>query len=104
VHSLLFFSCSGFVVIDRSGKHFGVILNYLRDGDVALPASQRELEELLAEAEYYRVEGLITGIQARVSKPQLPVERPDGSSVVASSCEEAVAFIQSTEKVCDRHG
>ncbi|KAK2163381.1 hypothetical protein NP493_1465g00051 [Ridgeia piscesae] len=94
----------GFVVIDRSGKHFGVILNYLRDGDVALPASQRELEELLAEAEYYRVERLITGIQARVSKPQLPVERPDGSSVVASSCEEAVAFIQSTEKVCDRHG
>ena len=81
-----------------------MILNYLRDGDVALPASQRELQELLAEAEYYRVEGLITGIQARVSEQQLPVKQLVSPSVVANSYDEAVAFIQETKKVCDRQG
>lgn len=45
-------------MIDRCGKHFGTILNYLRDGAVPLPDSRRETEELLAEAKYYLVQGL----------------------------------------------
>ena len=40
----------GWVLIDRSGKHFGIILNYLRDGSVSLPEVKKECEELLAEA------------------------------------------------------
>ncbi|XP_065745589.1 BTB/POZ domain-containing adapter for CUL3-mediated RhoA degradation protein 3 [Phocoena phocoena] len=43
----------GWILIDRCGKHFGTILNYLRDGAVPLPESRREIEELLAEAKYY---------------------------------------------------
>ena len=27
----------GWIMIDRSGKHFGSILNFLRDGNVFLP-------------------------------------------------------------------
>ncbi|XP_048846774.1 BTB/POZ domain-containing adapter for CUL3-mediated RhoA degradation protein 1 [Brienomyrus brachyistius] len=49
----------GWVVLDRCGRHFGVVLNFLRDGSVPLPESQRELEEVLMEAQYYRVQGLI---------------------------------------------
>uniref|UniRef100_A0A3B4B305 BTB domain-containing protein n=1 Tax=Periophthalmus magnuspinnatus TaxID=409849 RepID=A0A3B4B305_9GOBI len=48
----------GWILIDRCGKHFGTILNYLRDGAVPLPDSRRETEELLAEAKYYLVQGL----------------------------------------------
>lgn len=48
----------GWILIDRCGKHFGTILNYLRDGAVPLPESRREVEELLAEAKYYLVQGL----------------------------------------------
>uniref|UniRef100_A0A3P9LUA3 Potassium channel tetramerisation-type BTB domain-containing protein n=1 Tax=Oryzias latipes TaxID=8090 RepID=A0A3P9LUA3_ORYLA len=48
----------GWILIDRCGKHFGTILNYLRDGAVPLPDCRREIEELLAEAKYYLVQGL----------------------------------------------
>ncbi|XP_063066785.1 BTB/POZ domain-containing adapter for CUL3-mediated RhoA degradation protein 3-like [Engraulis encrasicolus] len=48
----------GWILIDRCGKHFGTVLNYLRDGAVPLPDSRRETEELLAEAKYYLVQGL----------------------------------------------
>jgi BTB/POZ domain-containing adapter for CUL3-mediated RhoA degradation protein len=42
-------------LIDRCGKHFGIILNFLRDGSAPLPESPRETAELLAEAKYYCV-------------------------------------------------
>ncbi|KAJ1125423.1 hypothetical protein NDU88_003855 [Pleurodeles waltl] len=53
----------GWILIDRSGKHFGTILNYLRDGSVSLPESQRELEEVLCEARYYLIQGLVESCQ-----------------------------------------
>ena len=34
---------------DRNGKHFGAILNYLRDGTIPLPETRRELMELQVE-------------------------------------------------------
>ena len=43
-------SLSGWVLIDRSGKHFGAILNFLRDGSVSLPDKRKECMEMLAEA------------------------------------------------------
>lgn len=42
-------------MIDRCGKHFGIILNFLRDGSIPLPENPREIAELLAEAKYYCV-------------------------------------------------
>ncbi|KAK2102556.1 BTB/POZ domain-containing adapter for CUL3-mediated RhoA degradation protein 3 [Saguinus oedipus] len=58
----------GWILIDRCGKHFGTILNYLRDGAVPLPESRREIEELLAEAKYYLVQGLVEECQAALQK------------------------------------
>ncbi|RXM32780.1 Small G protein signaling modulator 2 [Acipenser ruthenus] len=48
----------GWILIDRSGKHFGSILNYLRDATITLPKSQQEIRELMAEAKYYLIQGL----------------------------------------------
>ena len=45
----------GWILIDRCGKHFGIILNFLRDGSAPLPETPREIAELLAEAKYYCV-------------------------------------------------
>lgn len=45
----------GWILIDRCGKHFGIILNFLRDGSAPLPEVPREIAELLAEAKYYCV-------------------------------------------------
>jgi hypothetical protein len=45
--------------IDRDGRHFGTILNYLRDGFVVVPESAAAKTELLVEAQYYQLTGLI---------------------------------------------
>lgn len=73
----------GWILIDRCGKHFGTILNYLRDGAVPLPESRREIEELLAEAKYYLVQGLVDECQAA-----LQVGRGAKESSDYSGCNE----------------
>ncbi|XP_076897996.1 FH protein interacting protein FIP2-like [Bidens hawaiensis] len=47
----------GYVFIDRDGKHFGHILNWLRDGvAIGLYELERlELLQLLQEAKYYQL-------------------------------------------------
>ncbi|CAH3039364.1 unnamed protein product [Porites evermanni] len=49
----------GWILIDRCGKHFPLVLNFLRDGSVPLPQSEVELQELLMEAKYYLIEQLV---------------------------------------------
>jgi BTB/POZ domain-containing adapter for CUL3-mediated RhoA degradation protein len=56
----------GWVLIDRCGKHFGLILNFLRDNATPLPSSQRDLEELLAEAKFYLLDDLVRVIQGKL--------------------------------------
>ncbi|XP_078393022.1 BTB/POZ domain-containing adapter for CUL3-mediated RhoA degradation protein 3-like [Cetorhinus maximus] len=53
----------GWILVDRSGKHFGTLLNYLRDGAIPLPEAVREIKELLLEAKYYLIEGLVEDCQ-----------------------------------------
>ena len=65
------FSCksfTGWILIDRSGKYFGVVLNFLRDGTVALPDSRRELLEILQEAKYYLVQDLVNLIESTLKR------------------------------------
>ncbi|KAM4627753.1 BTB/POZ domain-containing adapter for CUL3-mediated RhoA degradation protein 2 isoform 1-T2 [Polymixia lowei] len=49
----------GWILIDRSGKHFGSILSYLREGVVTLPKGRQAVLELLAEAKYYLIQDLV---------------------------------------------
>ena len=57
------------MLIDRDGKHFGLLLNFLRDGDVDLPDDQRELRELLREAQYFCIQALVQRIESRLALP-----------------------------------
>uniref|UniRef100_A0A1I7TCK7 BTB domain-containing protein n=1 Tax=Caenorhabditis tropicalis TaxID=1561998 RepID=A0A1I7TCK7_9PELO len=50
---------SGAIFVDRDPKHFRLILNFMRDGDVAFPESKQEIEEILKEAQFYLLKGLI---------------------------------------------
>lgn len=76
----------GWILIDRCGKHFGTILNYLRDGVVPLPESRRETEELLAEAKYYLVQGLVDECQAALQVEHwLWIVRPKNENVIIYS-------------------
>jgi len=53
----------GYVLIDRDGKHFGAILNYLRDGIIRIPTNKQDLYELLKEAQFYLLEDVIRQCQ-----------------------------------------
>lgn len=59
-------SGSGYFFIDRDGTLFRYILNYLRSGELICPQNFNEYEQLLKEAEFYRLDGLCTEIEARM--------------------------------------
>lgn len=56
------------MLIDRCGKCFGTILNYLRDGSVTIPESRKECQELIAEAKYYLIDSLVQILERKLSK------------------------------------
>jgi hypothetical protein len=56
----------GCYFIDRSGRHFDTILNFMRDGRVSVPRDPVFLSELLQEAEYYCLQVLIDAIEAAI--------------------------------------
>ena len=49
----------GSYFIDRDGTHFRLILNYLRSGQLVLPEDKILRRELLTEAEFYQIKGII---------------------------------------------
>ena len=58
----------GSYFIDRDGTHFRFILNYLRTGQLIVPKDEIIREELLAEAEFYQVEGIIKALKVSCFK------------------------------------
>ena len=49
----------GYYFIDRDGTNFRYILNYLRTGRLLLPEDKLVREELLEEAEFYQIRGIV---------------------------------------------
>ena len=49
----------GSYFIDRDGTHFRYILNYLRTGQLVVPEDKIVRRELLTEAEFYQIQGII---------------------------------------------
>jgi len=72
----------GAFFIDRDGTHFRFILNYLRTGKLTLPEGATFLKELLEEAEFYQIQGIID--ELGVSEPSVQASKP------AQSFEESV--------------
>ncbi|CAL8465005.1 g4540 [Coccomyxa elongata] len=48
----------GRVFIDRDPEHFGLILNFLRDGVCVLPVNPEARRQVLQEADFYQLESL----------------------------------------------
>merc|ERR1712018_806081 len=49
---------NGYILIDRSGRHFNTILDYLRNGMPPILKDEREAKELEMEADFYCIEDL----------------------------------------------
>ncbi|XP_065347917.1 BTB/POZ domain-containing adapter for CUL3-mediated RhoA degradation protein 3 isoform X1 [Cloeon dipterum] len=88
---------SGWILIDRCGKHFGTILNYLRDGSVPLPDNSKEVAELLAEVKYYCIQDLIEACEMALLKREREAEPICRVPLITSQKEEQL-LINSTAK------
>ena len=55
----------GSYFIDRDGTYFRYILNYFRTGRLIVPKDEIIRKELLAEADFYQVQGIIKALTAR---------------------------------------
>jgi BTB/POZ domain-containing adapter for CUL3-mediated RhoA degradation protein len=89
---------AGWILIDRCGKHFGTILNYLRDGSVPLPDNCKEVAELLAEVKYYCIADLIESCEMALMKREREAEPICRVPLITSQKEEHI-LINSTAKV-----
>ena len=52
------FFVQGRIFIDRDPQHFGLILNFLRDGTCVLPTDVDARRQILQEADFYQLESL----------------------------------------------
>lgn len=87
----------GWILIDRCGKHFGTILNFLRDGSVPLPESSKEVAELLAEAKYYCISKLAESCEQALLRKEREAE-PICRVILITSQKEEQQLINSTSK------
>ena len=58
----------GAFFIDRDGKHFRFILNYLRDGELIVPEGATFLKELEADAKFYQIKGLLRELKDKIQE------------------------------------
>lgn len=89
----------GWILIDRCGKHFGTILNFLRDETVPLPESQKEIQELRAEAHYYCMSDLVEVCETALKSKTKEAEKDPVCRVplITSQAEEQM-LINSTSR------
>ncbi|KAG8450720.1 hypothetical protein GDO86_003118 [Hymenochirus boettgeri] len=87
----------GWILIDRCGKHFGSILNYLRDDTIALPKNRHEVKELMAEAKYYLIQGLVDKCQTALQDSNDSYEAVCCIPIITSFKEEE-KLIESSAK------
>ncbi|MQL74624.1 hypothetical protein Taro_006986 [Colocasia esculenta] len=83
---------TGVVFIDRDGKNFRHVLNWLRDG-VIPSLNESEYEQLLREAEYYQLMGMVELIKANLCR-----KKDENDSEAELTRADIVKCIQS-EKV-----
>lgn len=91
----------GWVLIDRSGKHFGSVLQFLLEGAVPLPKSTQALTELMNEAKHYRLQELVllchSALQERPEQPlcaiPLVTSRKEEEWVISSTSKPVVKLV-----------
>ena len=84
----------GSYFIDRDGTHFRYILNYLRTGELIVPEDKIIQREILAEAKFYQVEGIINDMTRR------PFEVFKDSLILSSDqCQTLANWLKETRNL-----
>lgn len=74
-------------MIDRDGETFSEILNFLRRGSFSLSRPKKELENILADAEFYQIEPLISMLKEKLSGLQKIESGPETIPKIYVSCD-----------------
>lgn len=74
--------------IDRDGKTFRHILNYLRSSKLILPENFNEYEQLYEEARYYDLHGLVHHLEIVRKVKSIKNETPDSAACTGGSGRE----------------
>ncbi|KAM1494412.1 hypothetical protein TB2_028516 [Malus domestica] len=91
---------NGAVFIDRDGKQFRHILNWLRDGKVPTLLEDSVYEELLREAEYYQLVGLMDGVQDVLNKNKGEEDKPCPDLTRAGVIDKYLKNLQGLDLSC----
>ena len=91
----------GSYFIDRDGTHFRYILNYLRTGQLIVPQDETIREELLAEAEFYQVEGIIKALKLSFFKDSV-ILLSDQRQILVNWLKESWTIINDSVKLLYR--
>lgn len=86
-----------FITIDRDGKHFGSILEHLRDSLSLVGWTERDLNELGKEADYYGLVSLTEEIESKIAElegDELAEILPEESFVGFFSKKALMKFLQ----------
>ncbi|KAL3859929.1 hypothetical protein ACJMK2_010111 [Sinanodonta woodiana] len=73
--------------IDRDGKLFRYILNYLRSSRLIMPDNFDEIEQLYDEARYYDLKHMIQEIEIILKSKNIKQEKPESKSFASESSE-----------------
>lgn len=88
----------GWIIIDRNGRPFGTILNYLRDENCEIPESKKGLRELLVEAKYYCISDLVDICERVLAKRNPSTESGICRVPLITSQKEEHLLINSSNK------
>ncbi|CAL2033834.1 unnamed protein product [Caenorhabditis brenneri] len=86
---------TGAIFIDRDPYHFRLILTFMRDGVVALPESDKEINEIHQEANYYLLDGLVKLCERKLEPP---AENPTKLKFIEKD-SELLEILQKATKV-----
>ncbi|CAL2033831.1 unnamed protein product [Caenorhabditis brenneri] len=83
--------------IDRDPKFFATILNFMRDGDVDLPDSEADRQEILREAQFYKLTDLVATCQKKKNEEFMKIRNlkneEDVLNAILTSTKKAVLII-----------
>mmetsp|Transcript_55268 Transcript_55268/g.140138 ORF Transcript_55268/g.140138 Transcript_55268/m.140138 type:complete len:289 (-) Transcript_55268:89-955(-) len=85
--------------IDRDGRNFHHILNFLRDGKYPVALARREREEVVREASFYGLEAMAAHLRADLGTWQ---DGGSGGSGEGGVLSQAVSASEATEMVMSR--
>ena len=92
----------GSYFIDRDGTHFRYILNYLRTGQLIVPKDEIIREELLAEAEFFQVEGMIKSLKISCFKDSVILSSDQRKTLVTWLKESQRTITNDSDKLLYR--